>query len=120
MTARHHPAAAPTWHDVGDGLELTGGQCREFVIADTPGFTFRHQGQLHAFINRCPHLGIELNWMPGRFFDLEQTFIQCSTHGALFQPHTGHCIAGPCAGEHLTALPVREQNGRIEVCINPD
>lgn len=120
MTDAHPPVTDGHWHHICDGNELSGTQCREFLVADTPGFAFRHQGEVRAFINRCPHLGIELNWMPDRFFDLEQTFIQCSTHGALFLPQTGHCIAGPCAGEHLAALPVREQNGRVEVCVNPD
>ncbi len=89
-------------------------------MADTPGFVFRHREQIHAYINRCPHLGIELNWMPGRFFDLEKNFIQCSTHGALFKPHDGHCIVGPCVGEHLARLPVREQNGQVEICVRED
>lgn len=115
MTERFQPSTGPVWHRVCDSPELTGSQCREFVIADTPGFAFRHQGQVYAFINRCPHLGIELNWLPERFFDREQTFIQCSTHGALFKPSDGECIAGPCQGDALTQLDLRERDGQIEI-----
>lgn len=120
MPDRFSSAADHIWQRLCDDTELDDNRCLEFVIADTPGFVFRHRGRVHAYINRCPHLGIELNWQPERFFDLEQTFIQCSTHGALFLPDTGHCIAGPCAGEHLIAMPVREHNGAVEVRISPD
>jgi len=36
------------------------------------------------------------------------SLIQCATHGALFLIESGECIAGPCAGQSLTALPGRE------------
>ncbi|RMJ02517.1 Rieske [2Fe-2S] domain protein [Marinobacter litoralis] len=79
------------------------------------GFVFLDNGTPRAYLNVCPHLGIELNWMPGRFMDADNLFIQCSTHGALFKPGTGECIAGPCQGDALTELDVREREGLIEV-----
>lgn len=79
------------------------------------GFVFARKGILFAYLNRCPHLGIELNWMPGRFLDVDGHFIQCSTHGALFTPERGDCIAGPCQGDALTALEVVEQDGLVMV-----
>ncbi|MEP3563849.1 MAG: Rieske 2Fe-2S domain-containing protein [Marinobacter sp.] len=79
------------------------------------GFVFIDNGTPRAYLNVCPHLGIELNWMPGRFMDADNLFIQCSTHGALFKPGTGECIAGPCQGDVLTELDVRERDGLIEV-----
>jgi hypothetical protein len=30
----------------------------------------------------------------------------CSTHGAVHEPISGRCTAGPCVGDHLTALPL--------------
>lgn len=64
------------------------------------------QGQaVRAYLNHCPHLGIPLNWQPDKFLSLEQTHIQCSTHGALFTLEEGYCIAGPCRGQSLSALP---------------
>ena len=36
--------------------------------------------------------------------DADNLFIQCSTHGALFKPGSGECIAGPCQGDSLAAL----------------
>jgi nitrite reductase/ring-hydroxylating ferredoxin subunit len=32
--------------------------------------------------------------------------LQCHAHGALFEKHTGLCIAGPCVDDSLRRLPV--------------
>jgi len=60
--------------------------------------------RVSVFINRCPHLGIPLQWQEDRFLDSEGVFVQCATHGALFEKASGLCIQGPCRGEHLWAL----------------
>ncbi|MFE8071371.1 Rieske 2Fe-2S domain-containing protein [Marinobacteraceae bacterium S3BR75-40.1] len=104
-----------TWHALMASAELAEGQSRECQLEDTALFLVRHRGVVHAYRNRCPHLGIELNWAPNRFLDLDKRFIQCSTHGALFKIQDGHCIAGPCQGEALTALGCREGDGQIWV-----
>lgn len=69
-------------------------------------FAVKHQGRLFAYENSCPHLGIPLNLVEHRFLDLNRQYIICSTHGALFQIHDGHCVFGPCQGEHLRTLEV--------------
>jgi nitrite reductase/ring-hydroxylating ferredoxin subunit len=76
-------------------------------------FAVRHGGAVRAFVNRCPHMGTELDWQPGEFFDLAGLYLVCATHGALFQPATGFCVAGPCRGASLERLPTREDNGRV-------
>lgn len=109
MSIMHH------WQTVCRREELQENRAVEFTVNETPGFVLAHKGRLTAFVNRCPHLGIELNWMPGRFLDVDQCFIQCATHGALFTTDRGQCIAGPCQGEALTALETREQDGQVLV-----
>ena len=37
----------------------------------------------------------------------------CSTHGAIYQPDTGHCSGGPCNGGRLRVIKVVEQNEQI-------
>lgn len=93
--------------------EIDEGQTKSFEAQGQPCFLLRHEGRLYGYINRCPHLGIELNWKPDHFLDVEKIHIQCSTHGALFLPHNGYCIEGPCRGQSLKALPVFEQAGDI-------
>lgn len=77
------------------------------------GFAVRHGGAVHAYVNRCPHMGTELDWQPGEFFDVAGLYLVCATHGALFQPATGSCVAGPCRGASLEKLGTREDNGRV-------
>jgi nitrite reductase/ring-hydroxylating ferredoxin subunit len=76
-------------------------------------FAIRFAGEPRAYVNRCPHMGTELDWQPGDFFDESGAYLVCATHGALFEPHNGHCIAGPCRGASLEPIGVRERNGRI-------
>jgi nitrite reductase/ring-hydroxylating ferredoxin subunit len=77
------------------------------------GFAVRHRGTVYAFVNRCPHLGTELDWQPGEFFEETGLYLVCSTHGAIFQPDTGFCVAGPCHGASLEPLQVREEDGQV-------
>lgn len=74
----------------------------------------RYEDQFYAYENHCPHLGIPLNWQPDEFLSIEKTHIQCSTHGALFEPTDGSCIMGPCSGDKLNALPIEcDQDNKI-------
>ena len=81
--------------------------------ADEKGFVVRSRGKATAFVNRCPHAGTELDWQPGEFFDLAGIYLVCSTHGALFEPGNGRCVAGPCRGASLEPLAIREQGGEV-------
>lgn len=76
-------------------------------------FAIRHAGVAYAYLNRCAHIGVELDWQPGRFFDNEGKLLVCSTHGALYEPHSGRCVEGPCRGQSLTPLALEEQDGYI-------
>jgi nitrite reductase/ring-hydroxylating ferredoxin subunit len=70
-------------------------------------FVVHKDGEFHAFINRCPHTGVNLEWLEDQFLDRNLSFIQCATHGALFEIDTGHCIHGPCAGDKLMAVKIK-------------
>lgn len=76
-------------------------------------FVVRYGQQPCAFLNRCGHVPVELDWQPGEFFDVEQTFLICATHGALYHPATGACVGGRCNGRGLIPLPVVERDGHI-------
>ena len=65
------------------------------------GFVLRRGEELFAFHNRCPHWGVDLDMGEGRFFSELNQRIVCSSHGALFDPETGACVRGPCAGDQL-------------------
>jgi nitrite reductase/ring-hydroxylating ferredoxin subunit len=39
----------------------------------------------------------------------------CATHGALFRPADGACVAGPCAGDRLAPVDVEVREGDVYV-----
>lgn len=92
------------------------GSARGFVIAARSILVARtsHQ-EVAAYLNRCPHLGVPLNWQADDFMDSEAVFIRCATHGALFEPQTGLCIQGPCRGESLWQLSCFIEENSIHI-----
>jgi nitrite reductase/ring-hydroxylating ferredoxin subunit len=78
-----------------------------------PAFAIRHAHAVHAYLNRCAHKLVELDWEPGRFFDGGGHHLICATHGALYEPASGSCVAGPCRGAALVPLPVEERDGAV-------
>ena len=95
--------------DGGDGVrfdvEVNGGT--------VPAFAIRHGGRVHAYLNRCAHIAMELDWMAGKFFDGDGEYLICSTHGALYAPESGACRGGPCRGAALSKLSVFEADGKV-------
>jgi nitrite reductase/ring-hydroxylating ferredoxin subunit len=79
-----------------------GQTCRAFAV--------RYQGQAHAYLNRCTHVAMELDWQPNRFFDDTGRWLVCATHGATYAPDTGACAGGPCRGG-LVKIDLVEQGG---------
>jgi nitrite reductase/ring-hydroxylating ferredoxin subunit len=79
------------------------------------GFVVRWQGQVYAYANSCPHQGHPLNLIADRFFAPDGAQLVCASHGALFEPATGACVAGPCTGNSLVPLPCRTEGNAIFV-----
>lgn len=97
--------------------ELSDPGSKEFVVQRQnqalDAFLVLRHGRVYAYVNRCPHTGIGLNWQPDQFLNLEGDLVQCSMHGALFQIDNGLCIRGPCQGLALTQLAVEVHDGVI-------
>src|SRR5437868_11610803 len=70
------------------------------------GFVIRHEGKLHAYRNECRHVPMTMDWVENRFLSRDGCWIQCATHGALYEIGTGLCVAGPPSGHSLKRLPV--------------
>jgi len=78
-------------------------------------FAVKRDGEVFLYRNRCPHLGVELNWLEDQFLDLDNALIQCATHGALFLIDSGECVSGPCRGSALEAVAFSLSDGWIAV-----
>ncbi len=77
------------------------------------GLLVRRGGALHAYVNRCPHAGHPLNLRPHEFLTPDRSLVVCNSHGALFEIGTGLCVAGPCAGASLRAIPIEVRAGYV-------
>lgn len=80
---------------------------------DATAFVVRHDGVIRGYLNECRHVPSELDWTPGRYFDSSGLYLICATHGALYRPHDGLCVAGPCVGRRLFAVEVYEHDGLV-------
>jgi nitrite reductase/ring-hydroxylating ferredoxin subunit len=105
--------------DLGPSASLqNGGSGIRFDLrvgsAAATGFAIRHHGRVHGYLNRCAHVAMELDWQPGVFFDSDGALLVCASHGALYEPATGNCVGGSCAGRGgLKPLDVFDLNGRV-------
>lgn len=78
-----------------------------------PAFVVRFEGQAFAYLNRCAHVPMEMDWREGHFFEEGGLYLICATHGAMYEPNTGLCVAGPCGGAKLIPVPVQENGGQV-------
>ena len=116
------PDASAEWPEwtVMDVDALGDPDARGFFVGDGDwpfsGFIVKRHGKIYAYANICPHRRHPLDLEPDAFLADDGNMIRCASHGALFVPETGVCLAGPCAGHSLISLACRtESDGRIRV-----
>jgi nitrite reductase/ring-hydroxylating ferredoxin subunit len=97
--------------------EIAEGKSKGFQIKKTFLFAVKKNDAIYVYENTCPHLGIQLEWQPDEFLDIDGSMIQCSSHGALFRIEDGECLLGPCQGQSLTALDFTLVDGQIEITV---
>lgn len=90
----------------GFDLEVDGERDRAFVVRLA-------SGELRAYVNRCRHANLPLDWGDERFLD-EAGKLACRAHGARFEPLDGRCFEGPCWGKQLRPVKV-ELDGELIV-----
>jgi len=88
---------------IGRVGELRPGETKKFLLAcdggEVEGFLLNYAGEHHAYVNRCRHVPMSLDW--------------CATHGAYYRPETGECVAGPPCGRTLHRIPLRIEGATI-------
>ena len=93
--------------------EIAEGKSKGFQLGERFVFAVKKAGRIYVYENMCPHLGIQLEWQPDEFLDIDATMIQCSSHGALFKIAGGECVAGPCTGQSLIAVDFSIQDDQL-------
>jgi nitrite reductase/ring-hydroxylating ferredoxin subunit len=78
-------------------------------------FLINDSGNFFAYVNRCRHMTTPLDFIRDEFLSEDRRYLMCYTHGALYEPATGLCVAGPCKGESLYRLPLIVNHGEVLV-----
>jgi nitrite reductase/ring-hydroxylating ferredoxin subunit len=86
--------------------------CQKYRV---DAFLVNDCGRFCAYVNRCRHMPTPLDFVRDQFVSEDGRYLMCYTHGALYEPGTGLCIAGPCKGESLYRLPVRVEGREVLV-----
>jgi nitrite reductase/ring-hydroxylating ferredoxin subunit len=106
-------------HKVAHVEELTEGCSKKFTYTcsgqQVEGFVVNYRGSFYAYLNRCCHIPMPMDWFENQFLSEDGRFIICATHGATYDPATGECVAGPCPGEYLEQLSLQVVDGTVLV-----
>src|SRR5579864_8963594 len=104
---------------VAHAADLKLGESLKFLMpirgADEECFVINFNGELHAYVNRCRHVPMPMDWVDNQFFAEEGRYLMCQTHNAYYEPASGECIAGPpsACGKFLYRVPIEISDGMI-------
>ena len=97
--------------------EIEPGHTRKFLFVhrgqEIEAFALHRNGEFHAYLNRCRHVPMTMDWVENQFFTDDGEYIQCATHGACYVPETGECVEGPPFGKFLIRVPLEIRYGEI-------
>jgi nitrite reductase/ring-hydroxylating ferredoxin subunit len=99
--------------------DLKPGESMKFLLpirgADEECFLINFKGEFHAYVNRCRHVPMPMDWVDNQFFAEEGRYLMCQTHNAYYEPASGECIAGPgsACGKFLYRVPLEIKDGVV-------
>jgi nitrite reductase/ring-hydroxylating ferredoxin subunit len=102
---------------VGRLDELSHGMTKKFLLRcqgrTVEGLLLNYDGQLFAYLNRCRHIPLSMDWVDNHFFTEDKRYLICANHGATYEPTTGECIWGPCYGAFLQGIRLEISGERV-------
>jgi len=106
-------------YEIAQARDLRPGTSKKFLLpiqgADEECFVINYRGRFHAYVNRCRHVPMAMDWVDNQFFSDQGRYLMCQTHNAYYQPDSGECIAGPpgTCGKSLYRVPLEVVQGVI-------
>ncbi len=116
---RQAGARRPLRYRVCTSAALKPGESLKFMLpvrgTDEECFLINFRGNYHAYVNRCRHVPMAMDWIDNQFFAEHGRYLMCQTHNAYYEPSTGECIAGPptACGKSLYRVPLEIDDGVI-------
>ena len=86
------------------------GEAKEIDFAGRPVILFRLEGEVHAYINCCTHVGgpMKLKVKP------HTAYLDCTWHDSHFDAKTGQCFREPASlDSKLIKLPLQVKEGKV-------
>ena len=101
------------WVRVAAEAEIVEGEPFASELGDTAIALYRHEGEIFAIGDICPHEHVRLSegW-------LEDGRIECPLHQSCFEIRTGKVIEGGPAYEDVPAFAVKVEGGDVFVRAN--
>jgi nitrite reductase/ring-hydroxylating ferredoxin subunit len=99
--------------------DLRPGESMKFLMpiqgVDEECFIVNYDGKFHAYVNRCRHVPMAMDWVDNQFFAENGRYLMCQTHNAYYEPDSGECIVGPAGtcGKFLYRVPLETIDGVI-------
>jgi len=97
--------------------ELAHGTTKKFLLRcrgkAVEAVLLNYEGNIYAYVNRCCHIPISMDWVDNQFFTEDKRYLICANHGATYEPATGECLWGPCFGAFLQGIPLEISGGKI-------
>lgn len=97
--------------EIEDGGAL--GPLGQALLAPEGVVVVRRGYEVWAYVNRCPHFSVPLNFQPQTFCTYRSKIIMCAHHSAMFRFEDGHCVDGPCKGAQLESVSVKLVEGVV-------
>jgi nitrite reductase/ring-hydroxylating ferredoxin subunit len=117
--SKRKDAPARARYKVASTDALKPGESLKFMLpirgADEECFLINFGGEFHAYVNRCRHVPMAMDWVDNQFFAEDGRYLMCQTHNAYYKPASGECIAGPptACGKYLYRVMTEIQDGVI-------
>ena len=95
---------------LADESDIKEGEAKEIDFAGRPAIIFRLDGEVHAYINCCTHLGgpMKLKVKP------DTAYLDCTWHDSHFDAKTGQCFREPAPlDSKLIKLPIQVKEGKV-------
>jgi nitrite reductase/ring-hydroxylating ferredoxin subunit len=116
---RYKSAPTKRRYKVARADALAPGESLKFLLpirgTDEECFLINFGGEFHAYVNRCRHVPMAMDWVDNQFFAEDGRYLMCQTHNAYYEPASGECIAGPpsACGKYLYRVLTEIEDGVI-------
>ena len=90
--------------------DIKEGESKETDFAGRPAILFSLDGEVHAYINCCTHVGgpMKLKVKP------HAAYLDCTWHDSHFDAKTGQCFREPAPlDSKLIKLPIQVKEGKV-------